>query len=97
MAIIKSIIGAMALGRISPRHCMSLMAQKDRQSRYSDKQRTHVSPEWSRRNNEWAEENQNMHNACGNSPTSRRGLFLPDGFPRCSTDSGDDQKECHAE
>jgi hypothetical protein len=82
---ISSTIGAIALGPISPRHYMSLRAQKDRQPRYSDNQRAYVPPEWSRRKNDWTEENQNMHNACGNSPASSRGLFLPDSSPCCST------------
>src|SRR5437867_13338557 len=42
-------LGAIALGPISPRHYMSLRAQKDRQPRYSDNQRAYVPPDWSRR------------------------------------------------
>lgn len=47
MGIMSSTIGAIALGPISPRHYMSLRAQKDRQPRYSDNQRAYVPPEWS--------------------------------------------------
>jgi hypothetical protein len=67
-----------------------LIAPKEHnQPNYSDKQGTHVvRPDRSQRKNDWPEENQNIYQACGDSPAARRGPSLKDGPPSRSSDSG---------
>src|SRR5208282_1425712 len=66
------------------------------QSNYSDNQRAYVAqPAGSPWENDWPKENQNIHQACGNSPASRRGLSLQNGPPSRSSDGGHHSLEQH--
>jgi hypothetical protein len=72
--------------------------QKSNQSNYSDKQCAHVVQSiGSQATNDWPKENQNIHQACCNSPGSRRGFSIPDDSPSHSSDSGHNDRKQHVD